>query len=154
MIVFHLQDIYESVEAGARVGRELDNSRLASERFLHRLKHVLPGCLLSVKLIDGHYERHIVLFRISCENLRADLNALLGIHHKDTCIAHLECGNGPAHKIIGARSIYYIEFGIHEFRIERGRIYGPLVGLFYLRIVRNRIAGLHSPSPVDDLAFK
>ena len=113
-IVLHGKYVHDTVETKTGIDRELDDGYLLLESFLKGVTGVLPVGLFGVKLVHSHDHRLIVLVSIAGENLRSNLNSLLGIDGEDSGLADFECGNRTTAEVVGTRSVDDVELGVHE----------------------------------------
>ena len=118
VIVLVGQDIHEAVEAGTYVDRELDINQLVAHSLLEGSLHSVPVCLVGIELIDSHHKRELLLGSEADDVLSADLDSLLGIHHKNTGLAHLEGGVSTSDEVIGTGSVDDIYLGSEELSIK------------------------------------
>ncbi len=121
MVIFHFEDINESVERSARIDRELHDGQLFPEDFLHGVEGKIPVRFFCVELIDRDDNRNLVPTGITRENLSADFHTLLRIDDKNTIFADLEGGHCASYEVVGTRSVDDVELRPHEFRVHRGR---------------------------------
>ena len=154
VVVFHLEDIHETVEAGADVDRELDIDALVAEGLLDGVLDVVPVGLLAVELVDGDYQRQLLAVSQAQEVLRADLDALLGVDHEHAALADPEGCIGAADEVVGTRGVDDIDLGVHELGVQRRRVDGALVELLEFVVVGDGVLVLDGTSAVNHLALK
>ena len=154
VIVLHVDNVDEALEAGTGIDGELHECSLAAESGLDAVVGLVPIRLLVVELVDCENEGNVVFGCLTGKYLCAHLDALRAVDEQDTCLADLEGLHCTSDEIVGTGSVDDVELGVHEFGIEGRSEDGLLVGLFELGVVGDCVLVFNGTTAVDDLAFE
>ena len=114
----------------------------------------IPVCLLTVEVIDCHYEGEFELVCIAKGIAGSDLDALLGVDYEDTILADAEACVCAADEIIGTGGVENVDFLALELGVHGSRIDRPLVELLEFVEIGDGVLVLNGTAPVDNFSLK
>ncbi len=117
-IFFHKQDVDHGVEARADTQGILYGHHFFAEDVAHLLDDRVIFGFFAVELIEREDHRFVELGTSAEDILSTHFHSILGIDEYQTGIGDIESRDSIAYKVIGTRTVYYIQFLAKEFGIE------------------------------------